>query len=152
MSQGFNYIPHLHINYVFRATHLKYNTTSHTHTVHYSTSCNKSQWSLHRRYAIDTLRLNAYNISMHMYPTIKHILYLSHTPNLNHNVIIPKQHIITPHESYTHHTILIYIWHKYKIYLWTMQYTQLLNFFFKIILTRCASKWLDSLGSHSGVL
>ena len=30
-------------------------------------------------------------------------------PNLNHNVIIPRQHVITPHESYTHHNINIYM-------------------------------------------
>ena len=39
-------------------------------------------------------------------------LNLSHTSNLNHNIIIPKQHVITPHKSYTHHTILIFTWHK----------------------------------------
>ena len=74
-------------------------------------------------------QLNAYNISIHMYLTIQHILNLSHTPNLNHNVIIPKHHVITPQKSYTHKTILIYTWHKHVFYLWTMHYTQLLNCF-----------------------
>ena len=44
-----------------------------------------------------------------MYLTIQHILNLSNTLNLNHNAIISKQHVITPHELYTHHTILIYV-------------------------------------------
>ena len=45
---------------------------------------------------------------MHVYLTIQYILNLSHAPNLNHNVIIAKQYVITPHESYTHHTIVIF--------------------------------------------
>jgi len=64
-----------------------------------------------------------------MYITIQYILNLSHTLNLNHNGIIPKQYVITRHKSYTHHTILIYTWYTHRLYLWTMQYTQLLNCF-----------------------
>ena len=62
-----------------------------------------------------------------MYITIQYILNLSHTLNLNHNGIIQKQHVITRHESYTHHIILIYTWHTHRLYLGTMQYTQLFN-------------------------
>ena len=78
---------------------------------------------------VHSSQLNAHNISIQMYLIIQHILKLSHTPNLNHNVMIPKQHVITPRETYTHHTILIYTWHKHGLYLWTMKYTQLLNSF-----------------------
>ena len=78
---------------------------------------------------VHSSQLNTHSISIHMYITIQYIINLSHTLNLNHNGIIPKQHVITPHESYTHHTILIYTWHKHRLYLWTMQYTHLLNYF-----------------------
>ena len=65
---------------------------------------------------VHSSQLNVYKISIHVYLTIQHILNLSHTLNLNHNVIIPTEHIITPHESYKHHTILIFTWHKTCIY------------------------------------
>ena len=43
-----------------------------------------------------------------MYLTIQQILNLSQTLNLNHNVIIPMQHVIMSHEPYKHHTILTF--------------------------------------------
>ena len=51
-----------------------------------------------------------------LYLTIQHMLNLSPTPNLNHNVIIPTQHAITPHQSYKHHTILIFTGNKTCMY------------------------------------
>jgi len=93
---------------------------------------------------IHSSQLNAYNISIHMYLTIQHILNLSHTLNLNHNVIIPKQHVITPYESYTHHTLLIYTWHKH---IYELCNTHNYSIIFKIILTRSVAKWFNSSGS-----
>jgi len=43
-----------------------------------------------------------------MYLTIQRILNLSHTLNLNHNVIILTHYVIKPNESYKHHIVLIF--------------------------------------------
>ena len=83
-----------------------------------------------------------------MHIIIQYILNLSHTLNLNHNGITPKQYVITRDESYTHHTILIYTWHTHRLYLWTMQYTQLLSYFQNHFKSLCL--WLNSSDSHNG--
>ena len=62
-----------------------------------------------------------------MHFTIQRILNLSHTLNLNHNVIISMQHATTPHELYKHYIILIFTETLHNINIYMAQNMYILN-------------------------